>query len=365
MRVPRVAFLSGGAHRALDPSAPKAAGGAELQVALLAGELAKRGGRPVLLAPEGAAPDGAEWGGVRIRAAGRFDTGGVADALRALPAVARAIGSERPDWAVVYGWTSWLWLLCLMRRALGVRVAFVCALDGEVDGTFRRENPLRGALFERGIRLADARFGITAGHVAAFRRAGLTAGLVRLLLQPGVAPGRAVTKTRDLLWVARCHAVKRPHLFLDLAERLPEASCRMVCSPQDRGLWESVKERAGLLPNVDFCAGVSYRDVQAEFDAARAFVNTSLDEGVPNTFIHSAAGGAAIASLLADPDGLIARFGAGVSAGGDFEGLARGVSRLLRKPEALAAAAAGAARFLAEWHDNTANVDAFLAGLAA
>jgi hypothetical protein len=331
-------------------------------VALLARALAARGRRCVIAAAGGGFKDGVGWSGVRIRAAGRFDTGGVWDTLAALGPVCAVLAAERPGTVVVYGWTAWLAVLCVLGRVMGFRVVFVCALDGEISGEFRKKNPVRGALFEWGMRAAAARFAITDAQAEGFRARGMTCSVTRLLraghAEAGPAPGPV-----DLLWVARCHPVKRPGLFLDLAARFPEARCRMICSPQDRGLWEEVRARASAMPHVEFLEGVPYRAIHGHFHAARIFVNTSEDEGVPNTFLHAAEAGTAIASLQADPDGMLRRFGCGFCAGGSFEGLADGVRQLLGNPDALRAAVGGGERLLVEWHDNEANVEAFLRGL--
>lgn len=355
-------FLSGHAHLAFDPATERASGGAELQVALLARDLTAAGHHVVLLGADTGQMDGVVWDGVTVRNGGRFDTGGAGDTLRALPRVKAILREEKPDVVVVYGWTTWLYILCHLRGGVGFRLVFVCALDAEIDGDFRRDNPVRGFLFDRGMRLSDARLAITEHQAALFREQGMACSVTRLLLQkPEFHTGE---KSVDLLWVARCHPVKRPHLFLDLAGRLPGARCRMICSKQDEALWLEVRNRAAALPNVEFVESVPYREIQDHFNAARIFVNTSSHEGVPNTFIQSGLGGAAILSLAIDPDGMFRQFRAGLCAGGDFERFAAGGKRLLDNPAELAAAQEECARFVREWHDNETNLQAFLKGIA-
>jgi hypothetical protein len=101
--------------------------------------------------------------------------------------------------------------------------------------------------------------------------------------------------------------------------------------------------------------------MQRWFDEATVFVNTSDYEGFPNTFVQAATGGCGILSLRVNPDGFLDRFGCGASAGGDWERFCA----LAAEAGAMGPVwAEGAARFLAEWHDNRANVDALLEGLA-
>lgn len=355
-------FLSDHAHLALDPESKRVSGGSQLQVALLASELAAAGHQATILGAETGQTDGAIIDAVRLRKAGRFDTGGLRDTLLALPKIFRVLHGEKPDFVVVYGWTSLLFLLGLLKRVLGFRLVYVCALDAEIDGGFRRENPFRGLLFEKGLHLSDFRFGITRHQAGLFEKRGMPCAVTRLLLQNHYSPPDG-EKSVDLLWVARCHPVKRPMLFLDLAERFPQARCRMVCSLQEAGFWREVRERALKMANVEFIESAPYSSIQTLFNTARIFVNTSTDEGVPNTFIHAGLGRTAIASLRVDPDGMFGVFRAGFCAGDEMEELAAGIRGLLDHPAELAGAQGEAARFVSEWHDNRANRDAFLEGL--
>lgn len=357
-------FLSQSAHLALDPSAPRAAGGAELQAALMARELARLGHVAVLLGADTGQPDGAKWQGVTIRKAGRFDTGRLDDTLRAWPTIHGALRRERPDFVVVYGWTALLYALALWRRVVPFRLVFVCALDAEIDGDFRKKNPLRGFLFHRGMRSADVRCSITSSQAGHFFRQGMDCTVVRLLLQ-GAPETVAAKKDVDLLWVARCEDVKRPGLFLDLAQQMPEAACRMVCSAHSKKLFNEIKNRAAAIPNLQFVEGVAYRDIQGEFDRAKIFVNTSSHEGVPNTFLHAGLGKTAIASLEIDPDRMFGEFAAGIMAGGNFADLCAGVRRLLNDDAMLRASAAESLRHVLQRHENTANVEAFVSACIA
>lgn len=354
-------FLSSYAHLALDPSAHRVSGGAELQVALLARELTLRGHEVVIIGGDIGQRDGLVFDGVRTRNGGPFQTGALLDTARALPRVLGILREERPDYVLVLGWTAWLYLLHRL-RAGGGRLVFICGLDTEVNGEFRRENPVRGALFEAGVRGADVRFAMSDYQAAQFARQGLSCGLYRNLILPRVEP-RTAPKTVDLLWVARCQPIKRPHLFLDLAARSPAARCRMICPREDAALWETVAARAGTLANVEFIERVPYREIQSHYDAARIFVNTSTFEGWPNSFIQAGLGATALLSLDVNPDALFERFGPGRFAGGDFERFVADARALLADTGTLAAAQRGSERFVAELHDNARNVDAFLAGL--
>ena len=355
-------FLSSHAHYALDPEATRVSGGAELQVALLAKELAVRGHDVLLVGGDTGQADGRIFDGVRTKVGGKFHTGGWKDTLAALPVIAGILLCERPDYLVVFGWTALLWVMARLRAFLGFKLVFICGLDTEVDGSFGLRHGWRGHLFELGIRQADLRFAMSDFQSGAYRGHGLAHAVYRSLVVPRKLP-RTAHKTEDLLWIGRCQQIKRPHLFLDLAARVPQARCIMICSREDVPLWESVAERASGMRNLTFLERVPYSGIQAYYDRSKLLVSTSEAEGVPNVMIQAAQGDAGIVALEGDPDGMITRFGAGVTAGGDFELMVREIQRLLSDSYALSAVSSGASRIISEWLDNGANTEAFLHGL--
>lgn len=355
-------FLSSHAHYALDPEATRVSGGAELQVALLAKELAARGHEVIIVGGDTGQRDQMTLECVRTLVGGRFHTGGWIDTLTALPVIFAIMAREKPEHVIVFGWTALLWILAKARSLIGFQLTFICGLDTEVDGSFGKRHGWRGRLFEKGIKLADRRFAMSDFQSEMYKRAGLDHAVYRSLVLPRKTP-RTALKTEDLLWIGRCQHIKRPHLFLELANRLPEAHCTMVCSREDIPLWEAVAERARGIKNLTFLERVPYHEIQHYYDRSRLLVSTSAAEGVPNVMIQAAQGGAGIISLEMDPDGMIRRFGAGFCAEGNFESMVEEISRLLADPATCESLGSGAERIISEWLDNQRNTQAFLEGL--
>jgi len=358
----RFFFLSSHAHYALDPASTRVSGGAELQVALLAKELVRRGHDVLIAGGDTGQRDGRLFDGVITRNVGSFHTGRVLDTLCALPPVVDLLAEYRPTHVCVLGWTAWLYLFCQLRPLFGFKVVFICGLDSEIDGSFGREHGLRGRLFERGVASSDIRFAMSELQARLFERLGLTCGLYRNLILPRKEPCSA-EKSTDLLWVGRCQRIKRPHLFLDLVEQLPGASCEMICPREDRDLWASVEKRASGIQNLKFHERIPYHDIQGHYDRARFLVSTSEAEGFPNVMIHAGQGRAGILSLGLDPDGLIRTFGAGFCAEGSFQRLLERTRALLDDPPKSARMGLGSERMVVEWLDNGRNTTAFLEGL--
>jgi hypothetical protein len=358
----KILFLSSHAHWILDERESRTSGGAELQVALLARELASMGHEVVIAAGDTGQSDGSVLQGVRIRNAGKFQTGRMGEMLGAVPRVFSVLREERPEWVVVMGWTAWLFLLWLLRPLLGYRLDFICALDSEINGAFMRENPVLGRFFDFAVQRADARHAITREQKEVFEKRGLDATLYRYLVFPRKSDA-AAAKDVDFLWVSRCQPIKRPSLFLDLAEALPEFRFEMVCPAENRALWKEISARAKQISNLSFIESVPYHEIQGRYDAARVFVNTSEWEGWPNSFIQAGLGRTALLSLDVNPDGIFERFGLGRFAGGDFERLKSEARGMMRDAAGLARMQEGCARFVAEMHDNAKETEAFLRGL--
>jgi glycosyltransferase involved in cell wall biosynthesis len=112
-------------------------------------------------------------------------------------------------------------------------------------------------------------------------------------LPAGASPGAG----EHALWVAsiREQDFKRPELFLELARRLPERRFVMIGGAGGDGRndvrFERLRKAAAALPNVEFTGFLPLDRVEPYFDRARVLVNTSYQEGMPNTFLQAWARG--------------------------------------------------------------------------
>jgi glycosyltransferase involved in cell wall biosynthesis len=358
----KILFLSSHAHWILDETQQRTSGGAELQVALLAHQLAITNHDVVIAAGDTGQSDSILLHGVKIRNSGKFHTGRICEMLGAMPRVFTVLREEKPDWVVVMGWTAWLFALWLFRPLLGYKLDFICALDSEINGAFVREKPVLGGLFDFAVRRCDARHAITRDQRDVFTKRSMSATLYRYLIFPRKSD-LSPAKTIDFLWVSRCQPIKRPHLFLDLAEALPECRFEMICPAENRTLWEEVAMRARKIPNLSLIESVPYHEIQSRYDAANVFVNTSEWEGWPNSFIQSGLGRTALLSLAVNPDGIFEKFGLGGYAAGDMEKLKAMAKGMIADRVALAQMQEGCERFVAEMHDTERETNVFLSAL--
>ena len=106
-------------------------------------------------------------------------------------------------------------------------------------------------------------------------------------------PARSSAERDCVLWVAMIQESKRPELLLDIAALLPQRRFVMIGGPRPgtEAFYERIRARAATLPNVEFKGFLPLAQVEPWFDRARVFVNTSLYEGMPNTFLQAWARG--------------------------------------------------------------------------
>lgn len=91
-----------------------------------------------------------------------------------------------------------------------------------------------------------------------------------------------------ILWVSTIREWKRPELFLEIATRLPNLQFVMIGGPsRNTSIFAEIQQAASRLSNVVFKGFIPYSEIGTYFDNAAIFLNTSIKEGFPNTFLQS------------------------------------------------------------------------------
>jgi glycosyltransferase involved in cell wall biosynthesis len=272
-------------------------GGAEVQQTILARNLVRRGYRVSMICGDYGQPERVTIDGITVvkshsRISGvpivRFFHPRLTGLWSALKAADADIYYQRTPGAATA--VSGLFAKWYRRRFL---YAAACDLDlaGDTERLFRRRGGLRDLqLYRLGLKLADV---IVAQHerqaADCWQWHRRTAQVVPSCYEMP-ADGRA-NADGVVLWVSVLRAGKRPELFLELARRLPHLRFRIVGGQStqagDEAVFERIQEAAMSIPNLEFVGFVPFAEIDAHFNAARVFVNTSEYEGFPNTFLQS------------------------------------------------------------------------------
>jgi glycosyltransferase involved in cell wall biosynthesis len=141
-----------------------------------------------------------------------------------------------------------------------------------------------------------------------------------------------------VLWVANFKRWKRPEQFLELAAALADLKdVRFIMVGAEAGGsgsrdWNaSILQRLQSQPNVQYLGPQPQAEINRLLARAHVFVNTSISEGFPNTFIQSWMRAVPVVSLSVDPDNVLQRESIGFRADSPA-GLATAVRRLLVEP---------------------------------
>ncbi len=294
----------------------RGAGGSELQQALLAKALARRGFRVSMVVSDYGQADGAVWHGVTTYKACRPHAG--------VPIVRFIYPRWTSTWAAMRRADADIYYLncqgvqvaeaVLFARPRGRKTVYWVASDSDCDPRallirFWRDRKL----FEYGLRRVDLVLAQTAEQQAALKRHfGRESLLMDSLVERHGRRRPRAERDIDVLWVGNLRALKRPKLLLELARQLPRLRFHMIGGPAQGSLevFETVRRQAATLPNVSF-HGLVPHDRMAEFyERACLLVATSQVEGLPNAYLESWTCGTPVVAFL-DPERVIATHGLG------------------------------------------------------
>jgi glycosyltransferase involved in cell wall biosynthesis len=137
-----------------------------------------------------------------------------------------------------------------------------------------------------------------------------------------------------VVWIANFKRWKQPEVFVRLARALSEiAGARfvMVGAPVsgDREWGDALMSSIVSTPNLEYVGLKTQEEVNAILARAHVFVNTSLEEGFPNTYIQAWMRRVPVVSLNVNPDDVFNREAVGAFANGSEAELVKAVRALL------------------------------------
>lgn len=300
-------------------------GGAEVQQSILGAEFARHGWRTSMICMDHGQADGQPVNGVAVHRC-HAPSAGVPVLRFVHPRMTSIVSAmRRADAAIYYqrGGGALTGIVAGCARHLRRRFVFAAASDADFDPRLPMiPNARDRALYRWGIRRADL---IVVQSERQLRHCGhelaRPATLVRSAYRYDGPPAR---HGQAVLWAGTLREVKRPHLFVELARRLPHLRFVMVGGAHEGtgGAYaRRVLEEARALPNLATPGFVPYAEIGRYFDEASVVVNTSVVEGFPNTFLQGWArampsvsffdvgarrGGEAVGTICADLDELVA-----------------------------------------------------------
>jgi glycosyltransferase involved in cell wall biosynthesis len=111
-----------------------------------------------------------------------------------------------------------------------------------------------------------------------------------------------------IVWIANFKQWKQPELFIELAEKFQDdqnIKFTMIGRPAS-GAWQRrLTKKINQLPNLEYRGELPIDEVNQILSESHIFVNTSINEGFPNTYIQAWMREVPVVALNCDPDNLI------------------------------------------------------------
>jgi len=195
------------------------------------------------------------------------------------------------------------------------------------------DEPVKGVINHLGMREADLIFTQCEDH--ADKLSNWFEPELEILPNSFPIPEEEHSEEDFVLWVGRRVEWKRPDLVLDLAERFPGEDF-VVISPRTSSteqFYDRIERRAEEIDNVELIERVPRDQIQEYFDKAKIFLNTSENEGFPNTFVEAGIGYTPILSYKVDPDSFIRLNECGFSCSGDYSELKLRLEEMLENED--------------------------------
>ena len=314
-RVIKICFIAPKAYPLFNADVKEIFGGAEVDLYLLATELAKDKNFAVSFIT-------ADYGqeitktieGVKVIKSVDFKKNPLSGAIR----IWRAMHIADAQIYLIKTASVGTPLVALFCKLHGRAFVYRTANTYECDGTYLREHRLLGRSFAWSLRQAKIVFAqntIDAENLSA------TIGIRSRVIPNGHRLSQLHQKQRDtILWAGRSAKIKKPGLFIDLAETIPDEKFTMICQRATGDeKYVQLVARAKQVENLEFIERVDFDEIEGYFQRAKVFVNTSVAEGFPNTFIQACKCGTAVLSLNVNPDGFLDKYKCGVCADGSWD----------------------------------------------
>lgn len=215
-------------------------------------------------------------------------------------------------------------LIAILAHFWRKKFVYMTAHEIDCNGGFEKQNSwLAGTLFQIGIRTADMVVTQSQEHADMIKAHHHRNSVVVPSLYSIASEDSFVDNQKTYtLWVGRCEDWKRPEIFIELARKHPKQEFVMI-SPESNNqsvYYTEIKNQLEHAPkNLRHVSYVPFAEIDDYFKHAKLFVNTSSYEGFPNTFVQAMKNQTPILSMVVNPDGILDTAGCGTSARDDRE----------------------------------------------
>ncbi len=310
-----VCFIGLNAYPLFNPAVKATFGGAEVDLYLLAIELAKDNNFGVsFVVGDFGQPDSERIESVNVHKSLNVKK----NFFLHSPKIWNALKKANADIYVSEACSLGTTLNAFFCKRHGKKFVYRTAHTRETEGGYFKQHKIRAPFVQWAFRSADLLITQNDQDRGALLS---TQKLPSVVIRNACKVSESVSPKNDtVLWVGRSLPVKRPDLFLRLANSMPDKKFVMICSKgsSDHN-YDTLVDNSKNIRNLTFLKYVSFHEIDRYFEQARVFVSTSDSEGFPNTFVQACKSRTPILSLHVNPDKFLDKHQCGFCADGKWE----------------------------------------------
>ena len=210
-------------------------------------------------------------------------------------------------------------------------------------------------IFRFGLRNADFIVAQNNEQMKLLHELGYKSSSQALILKSGypiINKEEATISKLDILWVGRAVNWKRPELFLKLALIFKNRSFTMICSKYiNQEYWEDLKNLSEKISNLKFIEFVKFSEIDNYFKKAKVYINTSIYEGFPNTFLQAFKYGTPVISLNVNPNNIFDKYNIGYYCNNNFDLLKEKLYELMQNSALQEMVGRNSYSYVSKFHD--------------
>ncbi|GAH66051.1 unnamed protein product, partial [marine sediment metagenome] len=208
---------------------------------------------------------------------------------------------------------------------------FIYSISSDSNVNGKDEKKILGKLFKFGFDYANYIVAQNYTQIKEIRKRKRNYKHNTFVIKNGIEIENEINQIKEtILWVGRAIKLKRPEIFLKLAKLFPIERFVMICTKKDDvSYWNSIRKKAQKISNVVFYEYIPFNLIENFFKESKIFINTSIYEGFPNTFIQALKYKTPILSLNVNPDNILKKYKIGFSCNDDYNKLINNLSTLL------------------------------------
>ncbi len=201
-----------------------------------------------------------------------------------------------------------VFILSIYSKLFRKKFIFSVASEKDINETFLKN--IEGKLYKLGLKLSDLIILQNMNQKKAVKKLNLKLGKLKLIKSGHEIKNHNSIKEKEyILWVGSCIRIKNPELFLKLAKEFPREEFKIICSEYQGSSvlqkWKEIQKKSKEIQNLRYIKRVPFDKIDQYFKYSKIFINTSIYEGFPNTFIQALKFGTPIVSLNVNPDNFL------------------------------------------------------------